>query len=298
LDQTPNLLLPYIMAAQAQKHVTHNEALRRLDAIVHLAVADRDLASPPVSPVEGRRYIVAPGASGAWAGQTNTIAAFQDGAWAFYAPLEGWLVWIADEDVLLSWTGTAWSPASGGSVNPAPLVGVNATADTTNKLSVASSAVLFNHAGSGTQVKLNKAASTDTASFLFQDGFSGRAEIGLTGDDSFHFKVSPDGSAWKDALIIDKTSGAVSLPFTASGSSGATGTATLNFAAGADTAQVAVTGQSSIQSGSSIEARVYPFATSDHSVDEHIAEEIDVFAHSIIAATGFTITARTRATNR
>jgi hypothetical protein len=27
-DTTTNLLLPYILAAQAQKHVTHNEALR------------------------------------------------------------------------------------------------------------------------------------------------------------------------------------------------------------------------------------------------------------------------------
>ena len=218
LDQTPNLLLPYIMAAQAQKHVTHNEAIKRLDAIVHLAVVDRDLTAPPGSPVEGARYIVGPSPTGAWAGQTNAIAAYQDGAWAFYTPLEGWLAWIADEDVLTSWSGTAWSPVSSAtSVNPTPLVGVNATADATNKLSVSSSAVLFNHIGNGTQVKLNKAASTDTASFLFQDGFSGRAEIGLTGNDDFHFKVSPDGTTWKDALIIDKTSGAVSMPFTSGG---------------------------------------------------------------------------------
>ena len=186
MDQTPNLLLPYIMAAQAQKHVTHNEAIRRLDAVVQLSIADRDLNAPPVSPAEGARYIVASSPAGARAGQTGNIAAFQDGAWAFYTPLEGWLAWIADEDVLAGWTGAAWAPVtSGSSVNPTPLVGVNATADTTNKLSVSSSAILFNHIGNGTQVKLNKSAVADTASFLFQTGFSGRAEIGLTGDDSF-----------------------------------------------------------------------------------------------------------------
>ena len=37
-DITTHLLLPYILAAQAQKHVTHNEALRLLDAMVQLSV--------------------------------------------------------------------------------------------------------------------------------------------------------------------------------------------------------------------------------------------------------------------
>ena len=50
MDNTPNLQLPYLIAAQAQKHVTHNEALRGLDAIVQLLVLDKDLASPPGSP--------------------------------------------------------------------------------------------------------------------------------------------------------------------------------------------------------------------------------------------------------
>jgi hypothetical protein len=49
-DATTHLLLPYILAAQAQKHVTHNEALRILDGLVHLSVLDRDLAAPPRAP--------------------------------------------------------------------------------------------------------------------------------------------------------------------------------------------------------------------------------------------------------
>jgi hypothetical protein len=64
VDDTPNLRLPYIMAAQSQKHVTHNEAIRALDAVVQLAVLDRDLAAPPVSPAEGDRYIVAANPTG------------------------------------------------------------------------------------------------------------------------------------------------------------------------------------------------------------------------------------------
>ncbi len=213
MDTTPNLSLPYIMAAQAQKHVTHNEAIRALDALVQLTVLDRDLAAPPPSPADGARYIVAASATGAWLGQDGRIAAFQDGAWIFHSPLEGWVAWIADEDKLVAWDGAAWIVAGdgGGSVNPTPLVGVNATADTTNRLAVSSPASLLNHEGTGHQLKINKAAAANTASLMFQDGFSGRAEFGLTGDDDFHVKVSADGAIWREALVVNKTSGNIGL---------------------------------------------------------------------------------------
>ena len=227
MDTTPNLALPYIIAAQAQKHVTHNEAIRALDAVVNLSVLTRSLASPPLSPAEGARYIVAPSPTGAWTGMSVRIAAFQDGAWAFYTPREGWLAWVADEDALVVHNGTAWVDAGSGngSVNPTPLVGVNATADATNRLAVSSPAILLNHAGAGHQAKINKNLAADTASFLFQTGFSGRAEMGTTGDDDFHFKVSPDGATWKDALQINRSTGAVTMPFTAGGGGGETNTA-------------------------------------------------------------------------
>jgi hypothetical protein len=220
VDETANLLLPYILAAQAQKHVTHNEALRKLDALVQISIVDRDLATPPVSPVDGARYIVAAAPTGAWSGHASKIAAWQDGAWAFFTPRTGWLAWIEDEATPVAWNGTAWvaiSGGGGGSVNPTPLVGVNATADTTNRLSVSSEATLFNHAGAGHQTKINKNAATDTASILFQTGFSGRAEMGTTGSDDYAFKVSPDGSTWHDAIQINRTNGAVTFPNTSIG---------------------------------------------------------------------------------
>ena len=89
MDSSPNLTLPYIVAAQAQKHVTHNEAIRALDALVQLMVLDKDLASPPGSPADGNRYIVAASPTGAWAGQAGKVAAYQDGAWAFFTPARG-----------------------------------------------------------------------------------------------------------------------------------------------------------------------------------------------------------------
>jgi hypothetical protein len=66
MADSTHLALPYFAANQAQKHVTHNEALRMLDALVHLSVLDRDLAVPPGAPADGDRYLVASGATGAW----------------------------------------------------------------------------------------------------------------------------------------------------------------------------------------------------------------------------------------
>jgi len=224
MDQTPNIGLPYIMAAQAQKHVTHNEAIRALDAILHLAVRDQDQATPPASPADGDRYIVAAPATGAWSGHEHEIAAFQDGAWMFYPPREGWIAWLEDDDAAVVWDGSSWLPlAAGGGGGPGPdpaLLGINATADINNRLAVSSPASLFSHEGDGHQLKINKAMASATASLLYQTGFSGRAEMGLTGDDDFHFKVSADGTTWNEAIVIARNTGAVTFPNTAPGGGG------------------------------------------------------------------------------
>jgi hypothetical protein len=110
---TPNLLLPFIEAGQAQKHVTHNEALRVLDAVTQLAVAAVS-ASPPSEPEEGERHIVGASASGAFAGHDDQVAAFQDGGWVFLTPQPGWRAWNVADEELLVWTGAGWSAISAG----------------------------------------------------------------------------------------------------------------------------------------------------------------------------------------
>ncbi len=226
MNATPRLVLPYLAAAQAQKHVTHNEALLILDALIQLAVISRSLATPPGLPVEGDRYCIAAAPTGAWSGKALQIAVFQDGAWIFYAPKNGWLCWVITETKLIAYNGTIWADVSSSSA--ASLFGINATADTTNRLSVASDAVLFSHNGTDQRIKINKAASTNTASVLFQDGFSGRAEMGLAGSDDFSFKVSADGTSWSTALTINKTTGSVSFPNTTFGASSGRETLTAN----------------------------------------------------------------------
>jgi hypothetical protein len=216
MSDSPHLGLGYLAPAQAQKHVTVNEAFRRLDAIVQLGALDRTRTEPPEDSQEGDRHIVAEGATEAWSGQDGRIAAFLDGAWVFIEPKPGWLAYVADEGELLVRLSGAWVSALGSlsSLEALATLGVNATADIANRLAVASEAVLFNHDGAGVQVKLNKAAAGDTASLLFQRGFSGRAEFGLAGSDDFSLKVSGDGSSWTSALTVDAATGSVETPAT------------------------------------------------------------------------------------
>ena len=361
-DVTSNLLLPYILAAQAQKHITHNEALRILDGLVQLSVLDQDLKAPPGSPADGDRYIVGSGATDDWAGWDLNVALWTDGAWLRLPPRTGWRTWVEDESLLLVWTGAAWEvvgepsdisdavfslvndadptkkavfslagistattrsytlpntsselailagtqtftgnktfsgtltasgtvtvsaatatigtatgtatygmgtgatttgliktvnlgtggasgsstvvnigPATSGAngttvintptvtfANAVTQVGMpqanltaqvlglgGATADTYNRLSVNTPAVLLNNAGAGIEATVNKAAPANDASFAFKTNWSARALIGLLGSDDFSFKVSPDGSAFYEAIRIDRTSGQVELP--------------------------------------------------------------------------------------
>jgi hypothetical protein len=219
MSDTPLLKLPLLETAQAQKHVTHNEALLLLDAAVHLSVASRTAASPPPDVVEGTRHLVAASPSGAWAGQAGKLALAQGGGFVFLTPRTGWRLWVEDERKFLLFDGEEWIDLQAGSggisaVSNSPRLGINAAADDVNRLAVASSAVLFTHEGNGLQLKLNKNAAADTASLLYQTGWSGRAEMGLAGDDDFLIKVSANGSLWRDAMVINRATGLVSMPNT------------------------------------------------------------------------------------
>lgn len=222
MSVTANLSLPYIQASQAQKHVTHNEGMRRLDAIVQLSVGSATETTPPGSPVAGQRFIIPAGATGDWVGQSGKLAIYEDTTWVFVAPVKGWLAYIEDAAKPQVYNGTDWVELSvAANTQNLPMVGVNATADNTNRLSVSAPATLFNNVGNGHQVKVNKAASGDTASLLFQTGWSGRAEMGTTGSDNFEIKVSADGSSFHQALVTDAATGSVSFP---SGVTGLTST--------------------------------------------------------------------------
>ncbi|EFG37471.1 ribonuclease III [Brucella sp. NVSL 07-0026] len=212
MDETPNLKLPYILPSQAQKHVTHNEALRMLDAIVHLGVKSWSLGDAPSSPAEGDRYIVAAQASGAWAGKDGMVASFIDGGWLFVIPTTGWLAYVADEALLLVFDGSLWKNSSSVPDELSlSMLGVQATPDAVNRFALSSDASLFNNAGAGHQVKVNKQAASDTASLLFQTNWTDYAEMGLNGSNDFSVKVGDDGGNWREALRVDRATGNVAI---------------------------------------------------------------------------------------
>lgn len=124
MTDTRELGLPLVQAAQAQKHVTVNEALTRLDALTRTVIASRSLSAPPVSPDEGAVYAVAAGASGAWAGQEGQLAIAVNGGWRFVQPKRGWAAWdaVLDRGVVFDgtdWVGSGMVPSAGGAATVA-----------------------------------------------------------------------------------------------------------------------------------------------------------------------------------
>ena len=231
MNNTNRVKLPYILQSQSQKEVTHNASLDLLDALLQAAMVSIGVNTPPGSPLAGDSYIVGTSPTGAWVGQAKALAFYTTG-WNFITPWEGLTVWANDTNILTTYDGSAWVPTFTAPTSFANLtmLGVNTTADATNKLSVSSSAILFNNIGNDIQVKLNKNAAGDKASFLFQTGFSGRAEFGLLGDDNFTLKVSANGSTFFNALKMLASSGRVALKANGSGLSAAgttQGTATV-----------------------------------------------------------------------
>lgn len=210
MSQTsPRLNLPFIQPSQAQKHVTHNEALRQLDLVVQLSAVSTNGTSPPPAPAQGEVHALGSAPIGDWAGHADEIAAWLDNAWHFVTPGVGWRVWDQATGGIKIWDGAAWidMPMTTQNLNG---VGIETSYDSTNRLSVRGPATLLSHEGAGHQLKINKASAGDTASLLFQSNWTGHAEMGLSGGTGFSIKVSPDGGNWTEALSIDPTTGTAS----------------------------------------------------------------------------------------
>jgi hypothetical protein len=100
--------MPMLDAAQAQKHVTVNEALVRADILGARRVEARDLSSPPPAPADGEAWIVAPGATGEWSNQDGSLALFLNGGWTFVAPWRGACFWVHAEQVSVTFVADNW----------------------------------------------------------------------------------------------------------------------------------------------------------------------------------------------
>ncbi len=121
MPETAKLGLPLVAPAQAQKHVTVNESLTRLDALVQLSLESVGGTLPPSSPGEGEAHSVGAGATGAWTGQDGQVAVYANGGWVFLSPQTGWQGWSGGTRV--QFDGVDWIEGAGAlSVNGAGFV--------------------------------------------------------------------------------------------------------------------------------------------------------------------------------
>ncbi len=96
-DDSSRLGLPFLAVAQAQKEMTHNEALAKLDIAVQPVVEAVGVNTPPAVPVAGQCWIVGTSPSGGWAGEAGALAGWTGGGWRFVQPFDGMQAWsIAD----------------------------------------------------------------------------------------------------------------------------------------------------------------------------------------------------------
>lgn len=224
MAKTPHLKLPYLAPAQAQKHVTVNESLAELDALVHCAVRGVFVDAPPAGAVEGDRYLVGSAPTGAWAGEAGAIAAWRQGGWTFSAPRPGWRIYdLAGDALLVLGSAGTWAAVGGDAAPPTELqnatrLGLGMAADAANPLAARLNAALFTartpaEGGTGNLIlAANKSAADRDAGYAFQTSFVTRAILGLFGSNRLRIAVSPDGATFRDALSIDDATGIADQP--------------------------------------------------------------------------------------
>lgn len=216
MDSTQRLNLPFLLLNQAQKHLTLNDALQRLDLLTGLIVRSRQVFLQPDAPAPGDVYILtdAPEGDSLASLPAGSLVCFQDGAWSLLAAPEGLREWVADEASLLDHTADGWVPALPASL---PSLGIGTHADGTNRLAVKSDAVLLSHddatPGSGDmRLLINRLAPANAASLLLQTDDTGHSEIGLEGTSDLDLRTSPDGATFTTGLRVRSTDAKVSFP--------------------------------------------------------------------------------------
>ena len=205
-DTSARLALPLLQPSQAQKHVTHNEALLILDVATQLVVHAFDVTTAPDTPEEGALYAIGSDPQGDWAGHSGALALWWDGQWRFFEPQDGWRAGLIGTAQVFVRHAGAWVPQEIATDNLAR-VGVNTTADATNRLAVRAEQTLLTHEGAGHRLTLNKASAAESAEIVFQTNWSGRAVFALDSGDAMALKLSADGSNWSNAIIWDLATG-------------------------------------------------------------------------------------------
>lgn len=187
MAKTAHLDLPLVMPSQAQKHVTVNESLARLDAAVQLRVLSAALQEPPEGPSDGASYLVPQDATGAWQGKSGRIAVWSNGGWIFLGPKAGWRAWDESIAGYQLFDGTDWH--------------VNAIAASPGGASMGWKIVEFDHEIAPGGENLTSVPIPAQTQVL---GVTGRVSVALQGAGLSGWRVGVDGSDNRYASGIGK----------------------------------------------------------------------------------------------
>lgn len=108
MDETIRWALPLLASGQAQKEITHNEAIGTIDRLLHLAVLSRSIATTPTQPGAGDAYIISASPTGVWSGAAGKLASFDGFGWIMSDPKPGCVAWVADEQQFAVYADSGW----------------------------------------------------------------------------------------------------------------------------------------------------------------------------------------------
>ena len=95
--QTARYQLPFLAVGQAQKEITHNEALVLIDALISTAVIAQ-LSSAPTGLTEadaGKCWLISNDATGVWSAKNGQIACWTGSSWRYILPIEGMIFFLS-----------------------------------------------------------------------------------------------------------------------------------------------------------------------------------------------------------
>lgn len=134
-DTTPRHLLPLLAAGQAQKEITHNEALMLIDMLIAGTVDGVGVNTPPDTRSIGQAWIVGPSPTADWVGHQHRLVAWMPGGWRSLALPPGAAVRDASGKLWLrgdsGWAGpaTVAAPEGGGTVDTQARTAIAALCD-------------------------------------------------------------------------------------------------------------------------------------------------------------------------
>jgi len=101
---------PLLAAGQAHKELFHNEALARIDFLIHPTVQAVESDPANIVPTPGQSWLVAPGAVDDWQDHDDDIAGWTGNGWLFITPVPLMRVYVTSSENFVVYRGGWESP--------------------------------------------------------------------------------------------------------------------------------------------------------------------------------------------